>query len=382
MKPEELQGDTLSRRRIVVVGAGIVGTLVSRELALRGAAVTVIDREDRGAGATALSFAWLTNQTYFRNGDSLSDEAARHYFGLHRLALGAWRRLTHIFGDALAVRWHGTVQLAGPESEDRELLQRDLRRRLAWGSPSYAIDAAQARALLPGVCVEDGTIAFHTPDEGSVDPGAALAILARDAQRLGVEFCPHTEALSVEGEDGEVSALVTSSGRIDCDGVVVLAGADSPGFLAPLGVDVPLVESTGSVVHLRPLPRFLDPVLLSSDIHAIQRQDGRVVMAKHYSGSPVGDPDEVDGDQLLAEAARVIVPLRHATVEKVTVGRRVVPIDGLPIVGRSTIYPAVHSITTNAGITLGPILAQLIATEVLDDVQVDVLDPYRSTRFV
>ena len=161
----------------------------------------------------------------------------------------------------------------------------------------------------------------------------------------------------------------------------MLGGADSPDFLAPLGIDVPLVASSGSVVHLGPLPRFLDPVLLTSDIHAIQRQDGRVVIAKHYSGTPVGDPDEVDGDQLLADAAQIIAPLQGARVDKVTVGRRIVPIDGLPIIGRSTIFPTVRSVTTNAGITPGPILAQLIATEMLDDAEVDVLDPYRSTRF-
>jgi len=41
----------------------------------------------------------------------------------------------------------------------------------------------------------------------------------------------------------------------------------------------------------------------------------------------------------------------------------------------------VHSVTTNAGITLGPVLAQLMTTEILDDAEVDVLAPYRADRF-
>ena len=41
----------------------------------------------------------------------------------------------------------------------------------------------------------------------------------------------------------------------------------------------------------------------------------------------------------------------------------------------------VHSVTTNAGITLGPVLAQLMTTEILDDTEVDVLAPYRADRF-
>jgi hypothetical protein len=41
----------------------------------------------------------------------------------------------------------------------------------------------------------------------------------------------------------------------------------------------------------------------------------------------------------------------------------------------------VHSVTTNAGITRGPVLAQSMTTEILDDTEVDVLAPYRAGRF-
>ncbi|WP_326688363.1 MULTISPECIES: FAD-binding oxidoreductase [unclassified Streptomyces] len=370
-----------SRPRVVVIGAGILGITLARELARRGAQVTVVEREAPAAGATSVSFAWLTNQTCFRNGQSLSDGSSRHYFGLHRLALAAWRRLHHDLGDALPVRWNGAVQLEPGHGEEHDLLLDDLRQRLSWGSPSHRIGAEEARNLLPGAAIPDGTVGFFTPDEGSVDPNAAVSTLVRSATELGVEFRHGTEALSVEGADGRATAVVTSAGRMACDHVAVLCGADSPSFLEPLGITVPLADSHGSIVHLKPLPPFLDRVLLSSQVHAIQRRDGRVVIAKHYSGTPVSDPDGLDGEQLLAQAADLLPALREAEIEKITVGRRVVPADGLPVVGRSPVYGNLHSVTTNAGITLGPVLAQLMTTEILDGTRVDVLDPYRSTRF-
>ncbi|MBD3002649.1 FAD-binding oxidoreductase [Streptomyces sp. 5-10] len=370
-----------SSAHVVVVGAGIVGTALARQLALSGARVTVLDREGPAAGATSAAFAWLTNQTYFRNGTSLSDGTSRHYFGLHRLALGAWRRLHHELGEALAVRWGGTVQLAPGHGAEHDLLRSDLRRRLAWGSPSRAITATEARELLPGAVVADDTVGFFTPDEGSVDPARAVAALVDAGTRLGVDFRYGAEVTAVEGAGDRVRAVVTPSGRIECDHVVVACGADSPSLLGPLGITVPLADSSGTIVHLAPLPPFLERVLLSSDIHAIQRTDGRVVLAKHYTGTPVSDPAGLDGEGLLADAAAVLPPLRGAEIEKVTVGRRIVPADGLPVIGRSPLYHNVHSVTTNAGITLGPCLAQLLATEVLDDIRVDVLDPYRATRF-
>lgn len=47
-------------RSAVVVGAGIVGLSVARELARKGVHVTVVEREERaGSVATAKSWAWL-----------------------------------------------------------------------------------------------------------------------------------------------------------------------------------------------------------------------------------------------------------------------------------------------------------------------------------
>ncbi|WP_060954082.1 NAD(P)/FAD-dependent oxidoreductase [Streptomyces hygroscopicus] len=370
-----------SSSHVVVVGAGILGTALARQLALGGARVTVLDREGPAAGATSAAFAWLTNQTYLRNGTSLSDGTSRHYFGLHRLALGAWRRLHHELGDALAVRWGGTVQLAPGHGAEHDLLRNDLHRRLTWGSPSRAITATEARKLLPDAVVADDAVGFFTPDEGSVDPARAVAALVDAGTGLGVDFRYGTEVTAVEGAGNRARAVVTPTGRIECDHVVVACGADTPPLLDPLGVTVPLVASSGTIVHLAPLPPFLERVFLSSDVHAIQRTDGRVVLARHYTGTPVSDPAGLDGDGLLADAATVLPPLRRAQIEKVTVGRRIVPADGLPVIGRSPVYHNVHSVTTNAGITLGPCLAQLLSTEVLYDVRVDVLEPYRSTRF-
>jgi glycine/D-amino acid oxidase-like deaminating enzyme len=224
--------------------------------------------------------------------------------------------------------------------------------------------------------ISDELAGFHTPDEGSVDPNLALSALVRAGAELGVRYRPCTEVLAIEEDH-----VLTNRGPLACDDVVVTCGADSAAVLAGTGISVELVESAGSIVHLAPRRRFLDPVLLSSDVHAIQRSDGRTVIAKHYTGTPVDDPTDLDSEKLLADATSVLPVLAGAEIERTTVGRRIVPADGLPIVGHSDTHPHIHSITTNAGITLGPMLAQLMSTEIVDDIRIDVLDPYRSTRF-
>lgn len=50
-------------RRIVVIGAGIIGASIAYHLAAAGAKVTVLEAERPGAGATENSFAWLNAAT-------------------------------------------------------------------------------------------------------------------------------------------------------------------------------------------------------------------------------------------------------------------------------------------------------------------------------
>jgi glycine/D-amino acid oxidase-like deaminating enzyme len=363
---------------VIVIGGGILGSVLAYEFSKRQARVTVIEKDRIGGLATSGSFAWITNQTAFRNAGGLTESRARDYFELHRLSHNAWRRVNDDLDGALALRWTGTMQTATPDTaEDREL-QDEWDRRVRWGSPSYWITPARAKELEPNVDLGPDTRILYTEDEGSVDPLSTVALLIQSAKSRGATICEGEEVLSVTRENGK-SRVKTSIRDMEADVVVFACGVDNPQLLKST-VDVPLAESSGSIVHLEPIERLINSVLLTSKVHAIQRADGRVVIAQHFSGSPVGDPEVPEPEQLLAVAASVVPGLAGARIEKVTSRRRIVPQDGLPIY-YNNVDDGVAAITTNAGISLGPILAQLIVTEILTGVRSNRLDPYRADRF-
>ncbi|SVC39377.1 uncharacterized protein METZ01_LOCUS292231, partial [marine metagenome] len=43
---------------VIVIGAGILGSVISYYLSIRGANVTLIEKNEPGDGASQVSFAW------------------------------------------------------------------------------------------------------------------------------------------------------------------------------------------------------------------------------------------------------------------------------------------------------------------------------------
>ena len=87
------------------------------------------------------------------------------------------------------------------------------------------------------------------------------------------------------------------------------------------------------------------------------------------------------GHRLLEGAGRFVPRLADATLDRVTLGFRVLPADGQPIIGRVNSRPNVYLAAMHSGITLAPAVGQLAAIELLDQVEVEILKPYRLERF-
>jgi len=350
--------------RVVVAGAGLLGAAIAYRLTRRGARVTVLERDRPGAGATGGSFAWA-NATYGKE--------PRAYFELHRLGLGEWRRLADDLAGAVDVPFGGTLQWARPGAE--EPLLAALRRHQGWGSPAYALDGAAMRALVPGLVPGAVGAATFTPDEAAPDAVAVTEALLAVASAGGAELRGGTAVEAIE-PDGAGVRVRAGGAAIAADRVVIACGVDTPGLAAQAGVEVPLVESPGALVHTAPQPRLLGPVLLAPEVHVLQRPDGRVVVGRDFSGGDVG----LEPAELLA-AARVVLPaLDGAAIERRTLCRRVLAADGLPVLGRGLDGRA-YVAATHSGVSLGPLLGRLVATELLDEVDVDLLAPYRPARF-
>ena len=355
--------------RIVIAGGGMLGANIAYQLAKRGASVTLLERAKPATGATANSFAWIN-----------AKKQPIPYFNLSQLGIEAWRELHAELGTELPVRWGGSLEWTN--SAERAARQAEtLRRFQSWGYPIHQIDERQLRALERNVRPGDIASATHAEIEGSADPvGATEVILAR-AVKAGAQVRFPVDVVGLDMANGRLRAVKTGSGDVEADLIVIACGVDTPRIAAMAGLAVPLTRSPGILVHTDPQPIVVDRVLLSPIGNIKQKTDGRIVTGADFGPAAVEDTSRQYGRQFLKTMSAVLPSLSEASVEKVTLGLRPLPKDGFPIVGFPAGRRDIYITVMHSGVTLGPLVGRLAATEILDGVQVDPLAPYRLERF-
>lgn len=358
-------------RRVVVVGGGIMGASIAYHLAKRGAEVHVLEKRAPASGATANSFAWI----------NAGSKRPRGYFELNHLGMAGWRRLQLELGPSrLVVQWGGTVQWQDAPAR-AESFRAAVAAQQAWGYGTRLIDPAEMRALVPALTPGPVSAASFCDEEATVDPVDATRLLLEAAAAHGATIRHPAAVSAIDADATRVRGVRVGSETVAADAVVIAAGVEMPALGALLGLDIPMEESPGLLAHTTPHARLLERVLVAPGATLKQLPNGEIVTGVDFGGSPSRDTSAAMGRKLLDGASRFVPTLRDTTLDRVTLGFRVLPADGQPIIGRVARRPGVYLAAMHSGITLAPIVGQLAAIELLDDAEVELLRPYRLERF-
>jgi len=218
-----------SHARAVIIGGGVAGCSIAYHLAKLGwTDVVLLERAQLTSGTTWHAAGLLT---------TLRDTETQTRLAAYSQQL--FRRLEAETGQATGLIECGSIQLAltGAKAEE---MRRGYRAAQSWGIECEEISAAEVQRLWPLAYVGDLQAAFHFPRDGRINPTDLARALAKGARQAGVgifERCPVT---AIEQQDGRVTAVQSTLGRINTSIVVNCAGmwARQVGRLA--GVDVPL----------------------------------------------------------------------------------------------------------------------------------------------
>jgi glycine/D-amino acid oxidase-like deaminating enzyme len=368
---------------VVIVGAGILGASLAYELTHRNYRVALLDSGRPGAGTTASSFAWI-------NATSKLDDRTYH----HLNALGR-DRYDVICGSSAppGLRPGGALVWADRSDEARLQSVRERARRLqAWGYPVTLLTAPEMRTLEPHLTFADDAEGLFAPADRWLDAPRAVACLVRDAVRLGCDLraeCPATGF--TRDVRGAISTVECPQGRIATRHVVITAGLATPELVASAAGSqaaarwVPVVPAPGLLLELPPRPR-IGRVLFPPD-------PGWLHMRPTASGGLLAGADDTDelsredrraAHELLLQRTTAALGAEAGSLDGRPESRicvRPMPRDGLPIVGAIPDVPGLFAAVTHSGVTLGPLLTQMLATEIATGRPPDLQLPYRPDRF-
>ncbi len=343
---------------MVVVGGGLIGCAIARELALEGSRVLLLERSRPGDGASGAAAGMLAPQAEARGPSPLLalGLASRE---MYREWVGEVARASGIDPD---YREEGLIRVALGRDEAAEL-----EGILAWqrreGLPVKPLERRELEARVSGLGPEASSGLFF-PRDHQVDPRRLNRALAAAAAAAGVQVRAGTPVLGLDVRAGAVSGVRIDAGVVRADLTVVAAGCWT-GLLAAgaEGLLPPTPPVRGQMLALEPdeLPGRT-PVMAGCG-YLVPRSSGRLLVGATMEDAGYRCEVTGAGTADLLQAARRLVPsLAQARVVAAWAGLRPGSPDGLPSIGPGP-APGLLVATGHLrnGVLLAPITARLVA---------------------
>ncbi|XVV15847.1 NAD(P)/FAD-dependent oxidoreductase [Actinoplanes sp. CA-131856] len=352
--------------RVIVVGAGIVGAAVARELAGAGVSVTVLDRAASAGGTSAAGEGNLL----------VSDKGPGDELVLAQRSLTLWEAMKDEVKGFPSIEYEakGGLVVATTEAGAAGLRSFAASQRGA-GVIAEEVDPHELEPEL----TRDYTAAIHYPQDAQVQPAIATEALLAEARRRGAVVRQGVEVLSSLLSGDRLAGVRTTGGDLHADHVVVAAGPWSGEVAARLGVALPVRPRRGTILVTTRMPQRIRHKVYDADyVGAVGSSDAALqtssVVESTASGTVlIGSSRERRGFDgriearvlsALAAKAMVLFPfLADVAVMRAYGGFRPYVPDHLPVIGADPRLPGLWHATGHegAGIVLSAATAELLA---------------------
>ena len=350
-------------KKILIVGAGIIGASLAYHLAAKGAEVSVLDANASVGGvATPNTWGWI----------NASWGNPEPYAKLRMQSMRMWHALSSIKG--LDVNWCGGLMWDIPTND----LKAYVTQHNAWGYGPRLVDRAEAISLEPTLLTPP-ELAVHVAEEGVIEPEAAVRGFMSAALSAGAVLKNAARVKRLVMTNNRITGVMVGNQVIEADEVVIAAGVESAALLQTVGLVLPLKESAAIVVYTKPIGTVLNGMIISPDLELRQCADGRLLAATDF----VEGHEQADIAEDVLKNIRNLLRLdRDLNLDDLRVGYRPMPQDGFPLVGRMKKIDGLYVAVTHSGITLAPAIGAYCADEILNAHRHEFLAPYNPDRMI
>ncbi|MDF2116279.1 D-amino acid dehydrogenase [Roseiarcaceae bacterium H3SJ34-1] len=367
--------------KVLVLGAGVIGVTTAYYLARAGHEVTVIDRQSSagletsfanageispgyaspwaGPGVPLKAFKWLTmkngplvihpkadpamwrwmfqmlrncNKTSYRINKSRMVRLAEY-------SRDCLRALRHDIGLAYDERQQGTLQLFR-QSKQLENAAADIAILKEFGVPFEMLDPAGCVAAEPALALVRGKIAggLRLPGDETGDCYMFTQKLAGICESLGVRFLHNVTIEKLVVGDTKLNHVVTTSGLLSADAVVVACGSYSTSLMKDIGVSLPVYPVKGYSITLP----IADPA--AAPVSTVMDETYKIAITRLGDRIRVGGTAELSGFNLELNSARRRT-LEHSVSDL---------FPGAGDLARSTFWTGLRPMTPDGTPVIGP----------------------------
>jgi D-amino-acid dehydrogenase len=402
----------MSNKKVIVVGAGIVGLCTAYYLQKKGIEVTVIDNTDgtnncsygnagyispshmvplASPGIISQGLKWMLNpESPFYIKPRLNADLIR--WGLlfkkastkarvdaavpvlSQLTLLSKKYYEQILSDENIKAGYsdaGLLMLCKTKSALHHEIE------VAEMANALHLDASvltreETEKLEPGVTLDiEGSVLFKC--DAWMTPAVFMTALKNRLIAKGVKINFNTEFTGAKKANGKITALETHKGDFVADEYVLAAGAWSPILAKSLGISIPLQAGKGYSFTLKEpvIQPKLPSILVEARVATTPMLDGlRFAGTMEIAGTQLDiNPLRVSG--IVNSISNYLPQFKEQDFSQITpwAGLRPCTPDGLPYIGRTDKYTNLVIGTGHAmlGFTLGPITGQLISQEILNE---------------
>ncbi|KAJ5640906.1 hypothetical protein N7528_000531 [Penicillium herquei] len=347
-------------QRVVIIGAGIVGTNVADELLLRGwTDITVVEQGPLHMPGGSTSHA---PGLVFQTSPSKT---------MTKLASYTVEKLLSIEKDGQSC----FNQVGGLEIATTPARVEELKRRhgfaSSWGIESRLLNTQECLELYPHLDREVVLGGFYIPSDGLALAARATQLLIERTSKAGVRYIGETPVTGIEQKDSRVTGVATPHGTIPADIVISCAGFWGVELGAMVGVSIPLLPLAHQYAKTAAVPKLAGrevnnqingmnatlPILRHQDQDLYYREHGEQYGIGFYGHRPMPvvaeslglTPKHVDEKNMPSrleftkedfepawnESQKLLPALRDTTIEDGFNGIFSFTPDGGPIVGQA-----------------------------------------------
>jgi len=217
-------------QRVVIIGAGIVGTNLADELVSRGwSNITVIEQGPLsmpgGSTSHAPGLVFQTNPS--KTMTLFAKYTVEKFLALKKDGQSCFNQL-------------GGLEIATTQ-ERMEELKRKHGYAQSWGIEANLISAEECHQKYPGLNTSIVLGGLHIPSDGLALAARATQILIESTRNAGVKYLEHTLVTGIEQASGHVTGVTTNKGSVPADIVVSCAGFWGVEIGKMIGLKVPLL---------------------------------------------------------------------------------------------------------------------------------------------